>query len=58
MQDIMDISSLEISVLYRPMCVEGILISILNEYFLHLVAGLGWIISFGFFAVAPLGASY
>jgi len=66
MQDIMGATPLQISAWYSPMCVGGILISILGGDFLHLVpgtllvvlAGLGWAIPSILFAVAPLGANY
>lgn len=66
MQDIMGASPLQISAWYSPMCVGGILISVLGGYVLHrvpgtllvVVAGLGWIVPSVLFAVAPLGANY
>lgn len=66
MQDIMGATPLQISAWYSPMCVGGILISILGGYFLHLVpgtllvvlAGLGWAVPSILFAVAPVGANY
>ncbi len=66
MQDILGASPLQVSAWFSPMCVGGILISILGGYFLHLVpgtllvvaAGLGWIVPSVLFAVAPPGANY
>jgi len=66
MQDILGASPLQVSAWYSPMCVGGILISVLGGYFLHLVpgtvlvvvAGLGWIVPAVLFAIAPLGANY
>jgi len=66
MQDIMGANPLQISAWYSPMCVGGILISILGDYFLHLVpgtllvvlAGLGWAVPSILFAIAPIGANY
>ena len=66
MQDIMGATPLQVSAWYSPMCVGGILISVLGAYFLHLVpgtalvvvAGLGWIVPSVLFAIAPLGANY
>ncbi|KAL8903784.1 MAG: hypothetical protein Q9207_003708 [Kuettlingeria erythrocarpa] len=66
MTDIMGASPLQISAWYSPMCVGGILISVLGGYVLHLIpgtvlvviAGLGWVVPSVLFAVAPLGANY
>ncbi|KAI4172119.1 MAG: hypothetical protein LQ343_003767 [Gyalolechia ehrenbergii] len=66
MQNIMGASPLQVSAWYSPMCVGGVVISILGGYVLHLipgtvmvvVAGLGWIVPSALFAVAPLGANY
>ncbi|KAI4192317.1 MAG: hypothetical protein LQ346_004362 [Caloplaca aetnensis] len=66
MTDIMGASPLQISAWYSPMCVGGIIISILGGYVLHLIpgtvlvviAGLGWVVPSVLFAVAPLGANY
>ncbi|MCJ1472941.1 hypothetical protein MMC13_001590 [Lambiella insularis] len=66
MQDILGASPLQVSAWYSPMCVGGILISVLGGYFLHLipgtvlvvVAGLGWVVPSVLFAIAPVGANY
>lgn len=66
MQEIMHVSPLLVSAWYVPMCLGGILISILGGYFLHLIpgtililiSGLGWIITSVLFAVAPENANY
>ncbi len=66
MQDVLGASPLQVTAWYSPMCVGGILISILGGYVLHLIpgtalvvaAGLGWIVPSILFAVAPIGASY
>lgn len=66
MQDIMGATPLQISAWYSPMCVGGILVSILGGYVLHLVpgtllvvlAGLGWAVPSILFAIAPVGANY
>lgn len=65
-QDIMGAGPLQVSAWFSPMCVGGIVISILGGYVLHLipgtalvvVAGLGWVIPSVLFAVAPPGANY
>ena len=65
-QDIMGASPLQVAAWYVPMCVGGILISILGGYVLHLlsgtllilIAGAGWIVTSILFAVVPVGASY
>jgi len=66
MQDIMGATPLQVSAWFSPMCVGGILVSILGGYVLHLipgtmlviVAGLGWTVPSVLFAVAPIGANY
>lgn len=66
MQDIVGATPLQVSAWYVPMCIGGVVISVLGGYFLHLIsgtilillAGLGWIIASILFAVAPVGASY
>lgn len=66
MQDIMGATPLQVSAWFSPMCVGGILVSILGGYVLHLipgtmlviVAGLGWTVPSVLFAVAPIGTNY
>lgn len=66
MQDIMGAKPLQVTAWYVPMCVGGLLISVMGGYFLHLlsgtllilIAGLGWIAASILFAVAPTGANY
>lgn len=66
MQDIMGATPLQVSAWYVPMCLGGVIISVVGGYVLHLVpgtllifiAGLGWIITSLLFALAPVGANY
>ena len=66
MQDVLGATPLQVTAWFSPMCVGGVLISILGGYFLHLIpgtglvviAGLVWIIPSVLFAVAPEGANY
>lgn len=66
MQDILGATPLQVAAWYVPMCVGGVIISVLGGYVLHLisgtvlmlVAGCGWVIASVLFAVAPVGALY
>lgn len=66
MQAIMGATSLQVAAWYVPMCLGGVLLSIIGGHILHLVpgtilmaiAGLGWLLTSLLFALAPPGASY
>ena len=66
MQDIMQVTPLQVSAWYVPMCAGGVIFSVLGGYVLHvipgtlmiIIAGSGWIITSIVFAVAPEGANY
>jgi len=66
MQDIMGATPLQIAAWYVPMCLGGLLLSIIGGHVFHLfsgtvlmlLGGLGWILTSLLFALAPLGASY
>ena len=66
MQDIMGASPLQISAWYVPMCLGGLIISLLGGFVLHLIpgtlliliAGLAWSGTSLLFALAPSGANY
>jgi predicted MFS family arabinose efflux permease len=66
MQTIMHATALQVAAWYVPMCLGGVLLSIVGGRILHLVpgtlliaiAGLGWLLTSLLFALAPDGASY
>lgn len=66
MQDIMGATPLQVTAWFVPMCVGGILISIIGGYVLHmipgtlliLISGSGWVATSLLFALAPEGAGY
>lgn len=66
MQDIMGATPLQIAAWYVPMCLGGLVLSIVGGHVFHLfsgtilmlLGGLGWILTSLLFALAPIGASY
>ncbi len=66
MQDILGAGPLLVAAWYVPMCVGGMIISVLGGYVLHLIsntlliliAATGWIVASTLFAVAPERANY
>ena len=66
MQDIMGATPLQVVAWFVPMCLGGIIITVVGGFILHrlpgtvlvLIAGAGWCVSSVLFAVAPKGANY
>jgi len=66
MQDIMGATPLQTAAWYVPMCLGGLILSVVGGYVFHLfsgtvlmlLGGLGWILTSLLFALAPIGANY